>query len=200
MSLSLLNDIDDLLPAVPVLARRLEDVHVSCRDLGHDVSSMDTLLDEMIGSVDIMNQRLFRKKHESKAVVTPPAQGAIPPRINPLAGHAPVPAGMTLEDLKLHMDEILKCSLDAVSDKLSDRISGMLRDLGALSGAAREVKLQELKQSGEYDMVDFSTLSRYASKQVTSNLKDVGVDERESTNINSTLERLRQRRAGKPKV
>lgn len=200
MSATFRGDADDLLSAMPVLARRLEDVHVLRRDLDQEVSAVDIALDELIGLIEITQQRLERKKSEPRAVVPPPAPIVVSPPAAVVAPASPAPAGMTLEDFKLHMGEILKGSLDAVSDKLSDRISGMLKELGTLSGPAREIRIQEFKQSGEYDMVDFSSLYSRSAEQVTSNLTDVGVEEKETKGIDSTLERLRKMRAGKPKI
>ncbi|OGX20353.1 MAG: hypothetical protein A2Y04_06435 [Omnitrophica WOR_2 bacterium GWC2_45_7] len=103
---------------------------------------------------------------------------------------------MTLDEFKTHMGSILQGSLDAVSDKLTDKIAAMLKELGTLSGPAREIKIREYQQSGEYDTVDFSSL--YKNQEVQSNLGEVGVEEKESKGIESSLERIRQLR-GKPK-
>ncbi|MEI6437161.1 MAG: hypothetical protein WCO69_00250 [Candidatus Omnitrophota bacterium] len=219
MSAPAATDIDNLIASVPILARRLEDVHVRRRDLDQEVSTVDYSLDELLGLIAITNQRLARKKAEPRVPPPPPAPvvrlvvpeitstasvpaSIIPPPAPvapsaPLAGPGP---GMTLDDFKLHMGEILKGSLDAVSDKLSDRISGMLKELGTLSGPARAMRIEEFKQSGEYEMVDFSSLYAHSAEQVTSNLKDVGVEEKETKGVDSTLERLRKLRAGKPKI
>jgi len=200
MSATSRHDTEDLLSALPILARRLEDIHVLRRDLDHDIASVDLTLDELTGAIDMVNQRLTRKKNEPRVAIPPPAPVVVPAPAAPAVAAAPAPAAMTLEDFKLHMGEILKGSLDAVSDKLSDRISNMLKELGTLSGPAREMRIQEFKQSGEYDMVDFSSLYSHSAEQVTSNLKDVGVEEKETKSIDSTLERLRKMRANKPKI
>ncbi len=196
------NDAEALLLALPVFARRLEDVHVLRRNLDQEIASVDVSLEELLGVMALTHQRLERRANEPRSAAVSPVDAlavlAVPA---PTPASAPAPAaGMTLEDFKLHMGEILKGSLDAVSDKLSDRISGMLKELGTLSGPAREIRLQEFKQSGEYDMVDFSALYSHSAEQVTSNLTDVGVEEKETKGIDSTLERLRKMRAGKPRT
>ncbi|MBF0387262.1 MAG: hypothetical protein HQL20_05330 [Candidatus Omnitrophica bacterium] len=206
MSLLFNSETEDALAAVPVLARRLVDLRLLRRDFGQEMLGLDGSLEALMGQVNVTNLRLAQKHSEPRV----PAPAVVPdavllkapevPAAPPAAlAVAPAQPGMTLEDFKLHMGEILKGSLDAVSDKLSDRISVMLKELGTLSGPARAMRIEEFKQSGEYDMVDFSGLYSH-QPQVTSNLTDVGVDEKETKGVGSTLERLRKLRAGKPKI
>ncbi|MBF0594510.1 MAG: hypothetical protein HQL22_06050 [Candidatus Omnitrophica bacterium] len=215
MNAYLSSDTEDLLSALPILARRLDDVRAQRLEFERDLAATEASLDEFVGLVNITNLRLAQKHAEPKApppapvvpaapvshIVVPEimSTAAVPASIIPPAPAAPAAPGMTLEDFKLHMGEILKGSLDAVSDKLSTRISGMLKELGTLSGPAREVRIQQFQQSGEYDMVDFSSLYSSSQAKVTSNLTEVGVEEKETKSVNSTLDRLRKLRAGKGK-
>ncbi|HBR14192.1 MAG TPA: hypothetical protein DD723_01425 [Candidatus Omnitrophica bacterium] len=179
------NESDDPVAVLTRLVKQIDGIRQVRNELEEDLKRTELSLNEFIGSMDAVGQRLKRIKAE-------PSRAAAP---NPPPAPAS-PTGMTLDEFKTHMGSILQGSLDAVSDKLTDKIAAMLKELGTLSGPAREIKIREYQQSGEYDTVDFSSL--YKNQEVQSNLGEVGVEEKESKGIESSLERIRQLR-GKPK-
>ena len=187
---------DDPVAVLPQLSRRLDDIRASRNALDEEVMRAELSLNDFIASMDGVGQRLRRMKAEPKRPA-PFYQPLPPPVIAPPAA-AGVPAGMTLDEFKSHMGTLLQGSLDAVSDKLSGKIQGMLRDVRGLSGVARDVKLQEIKEAAEYEMVDFSSM--YTHEKLQSNLGEVGVEEKESKGIDANLERLRKLRGLKPKT
>ena len=181
----------DPLVLVPGLSLRLDAARQMRNELDEELTMAGLALNESIGALDVVGQRLRRMKAEPKhAAPAVPAPAAT-------AAPAAVPGGMTLDEFRSNMGTILQGSLDAVSNKLTDKISGMLKELGTLSGPAREIRIREFQQSGEYESVDFSSL--YKDQKVQSNLGEVGVEEKESKGIDANLERLRKMRAMKPK-
>jgi hypothetical protein len=102
---------------------------------------------------------------------------------------------MSLEDFKVFVERVLQGSLEAAEDKLSEKILSMIRKLKGLAGTEREAKIQEIKDAAESDIVDLSKL--YTYEEVQSNLGEVGVEEKESRGIESSLDKLRKLR-GKP--
>ena len=195
MSQEALNLQDDPVAVLPQLSRRLDDIRASRNALDEDVMRAELSLNDFIASMDGVGQRLRRMR----AVPARPAPFYQPPPPPVIVSPAAVasPAGMTLDEFKTHMGTLLQGSLDAVSDKLSGKIQGMLRDVRGLSGVARDVKMQEIKEAAEYEMVDFSSM--YAHEKLQSNLGEVGVEEKESKGIDANLERLRKLRGIKTK-
>ncbi|MBF0123395.1 MAG: hypothetical protein HQL21_08355 [Candidatus Omnitrophica bacterium] len=184
------NESDDPLVLLPALSKRLEGIRSLRNELDEDLMMAELSLNEFIGSLDAVGLRLKRiQAQPKKAVESSPL---------PVASAPAAPGGMTLDEFKTHMGSMLEGSLDKVSNKLSDKIQAMLKELGTLSGPAREVRIREYQESGEYASVDFSSL--YKDQKVQSNLGEVGVEEKETKSIDANLERLRKLRAlkGKP--
>ncbi len=196
MSTNHLDLTDDPVTALPLLAKRLDDIRVSRNALDEDLMLAELSLNDFIASMDGVGKRLKRMKTEPR--IPAPFYQPPPPPVIASPAAAATPAGMTLDEFKAHMGTLLQGSLDAVSDKLSGKIQGMLRDVRGLSGVARDVKLQEIKEAAEYEMVDFSSM--YSHEKLQSNLGDVGVEEKESKGIDANLERLRKLRGLKPKT
>ncbi|MBF0511161.1 MAG: hypothetical protein HQL13_02410 [Candidatus Omnitrophica bacterium] len=183
------------------LLQRIDAVRQARHDLNDELGVIELTLSESIGLVDVVALRVKNKRQETP-IVLPPAAGVVTPSAMPPLGQAkeqlPAQAGMTLDEFKTHMSAILQGSLDAVTEKLSDKIAGMLKELKTLSGPAREIKLRELKEAAEFESVDLSSL--YVHEKVQSNLEDVGVEEKESKGIDSTLEKLRRLKGLKTKT
>ncbi len=196
MSTNHLDLTDDPVTALPLLAKRLDDIRVSRNALDEDLMLAELSLNDFIASMDGVGKRLKRMKTEPR--IPAPFYQPPPPPVIASPAAAATPAGMTLDEFKAHMGTLLQGSLDAVSDKLSGKIQGMLRDVRGLSGVARDVKLQEIKEAAEYEMVDFSSM--YSHEKLQSNLGDVGVEEKESKGIDANLERLCKLRGLKPKT
>ncbi|MBF0571437.1 MAG: hypothetical protein HQL12_06145 [Candidatus Omnitrophica bacterium] len=194
------NTIDDPEVLVPRLFQRINATQQSRKELNDELMEMELLLGEFVGSMDVVTARVKNRIQEPRTVLPEPPVPAVPLSVPPaplVASPAAGQAGMTLEEFKTHMGAILQGSLDAVSEKLSDKIAGMLKELKGLSGPAREYKLQELKEAAEFESIDLSKL--YVHQEVQSNLEDIGVEEKESKGIDSTLEKLRRLKGLKPK-
>lgn len=186
-------DTADSLKLVPQLNQRLKDIQRSRTGLGQELAGLDATLDECIGSVDVAFQRLKALRAAPRGINQP----VVPPLIpSGPAAAAPAP-GMSLDDFKSYIEKLLQGSLEAASDKISDRIMHMLKELKGLAGSAREAKLQELREVAESEMVDLSQL--FTHEEVQSNLGEVGVEEKESKAIDSSLAKLRAMRGLKPK-
>ncbi|MBF0484778.1 MAG: hypothetical protein HQL25_08760 [Candidatus Omnitrophica bacterium] len=182
---------------VQKFSKKLDDIRLARHQIEGEFLTTDSSLNDFISSTDAVIQRLKTKKTEPRkpAAVAPTEIISVSP---PAAPAAPAAGqAMTLEDFKTHMGSILQGSLEAATDKISNRIQGMLKELKNLSGPAREAKYREIQQAAEFEMVDISML--YKHEQVQSNLGEIGVDEKESKSIDANLERLRKMRGLKPK-
>ncbi|MBF0330880.1 MAG: hypothetical protein HQL17_03005 [Candidatus Omnitrophica bacterium] len=191
------NDRDDPVALLPELSQRLDDVRQARNELDEELMNTELSINEFIGALDGVGQRLKRIKVEPKKAAS--VQSVTPSMpVEPSSSVISGSGGMTLDEFKSNMGTILQGSLDAVSDKLSGKIQAMLKELGTLSGPARDLRIQEYQQSGEYASVDFSSM--YKNQTVQSNLGEVGVEEKETKSIESSLERLRKMRGLKPKT
>ncbi|MBF0477934.1 MAG: hypothetical protein HQL26_00460 [Candidatus Omnitrophica bacterium] len=176
-------------------SKRLDDIRMARHQLDGEFLTTNTSLNDFISSTDAVIHRLMTKKAEPKKMTIVPSADVIssqPPLVAPAGGQA-----MTLEDFKTHMGSILQGSLEAATDKISNRIQGMLKELRGLSGPARDAKYREIQQVAEYEMIDISQL--YKHEEVQSNLGEIGVAETETKSIDANLERLRKMRGSKPK-
>ena len=171
----------DLVAMIPEFFSRLGDIKQSRRQLSEEFLKTEASIAEFMSSLDAVSQRL----KDMKTYLSPQQTKAVPF------------SGMSQDDFKGFIEKILQGSLEAVGDKISDRIMNMLRELKGLAGAEREAKIQQIKEAAESDMVDLSSL--YIHEKMQSNLSDVGVEEKESKGIESSLEKLRNLRSGKPK-
>ncbi|MBF0503589.1 MAG: hypothetical protein HQL14_00665 [Candidatus Omnitrophica bacterium] len=180
------------------LVQRIDQLRQSRYALDQELMETELLMGQFLGSLDVVTVRITNRLKEPQT--SAPVAPVVPPLVMPAPGtpvSAAPAAGMTLEEFKTHMAAILQGSLDAVSDKLSDKIAGMLKDLKTLSGPAREYKLREIQEAAGFESVDLSKL--YVHEDVQSNLGDIGVEEKESKGIDSTLEKLRRLKGLKSK-
>lgn len=159
---------------------RLSSIRQARGQLSEELTGLEASLGAFAGSLDTINQQFKVIK------ASPPAQQS---KINPAPGMSP-------EDFKAFVEKILQGSLEAVGDKLSDKILGMIRELKGLAGAERDAKIQQIKEAADGGVVDLSSL--FINEEVQSNLGEVGVEEKESKGIESSLEKLRKMR-GKTK-
>lgn len=174
-----INSNSDPLRLILQFNRRLNDFQRSRSEINQEVVLIGAKLDEFIGSIDTLSQRLETLKKQPKmsvAISTP---------------------GVSLDDFKIYIEKLLQGSLEAATDKISDRIMLMLKELKGLAGTAREAKIQEIREAAASEMVDLSTL--FTHEEAQSNLGEVGVEEKESKGIDSSLEKLRKMRGLKPK-
>lgn len=158
------------------LCRRMSNIKQSRCQLSDELSRIEATLNESMSAIDVVNQRLKDIK------LNPPAQQA-----------KSVPAlGMSPDDFKMLIEKTLQGSLDAAGDKLSDRIMKMIGELKGLAGTEREFKIRQIQEAADSDKVDLSGL--FISEEVQSNLGEVGVEEKESKGIESSLEKLKKMR------
>lgn len=168
------------------LNRQLSELQRYRVGVDRELVSIGTKLDEFIGSVETISQRFKELKMTRKAGPAAAAPGAGVPA-----------AGMSLDDFKVYIEKLLQGSLEAASDKISTRIMSMLKELKGLAGTAREAKILEIREIAASEMVDLSKL--FTHDEAQSNLGEVGVEEKESKAIDSSLEKLKKMRGLKPK-
>ncbi|MBF0217435.1 MAG: hypothetical protein HQL30_10630 [Candidatus Omnitrophica bacterium] len=177
----------DPLAAVAELRDRVEKTRDKRTALTEELDLIEGSLDGFIGNMELINRRL-KDMHGALAKV-------------PQAPEAPVkPAatgGISMDEFKTYFESMLKGSLESVSDKISDKMAKMLGELRGLAGPAREAKIREIEEATGFANIDFSKL--YQKSDVQSNIGDVGVEEKESKGIDSSLDKLRKMRGGKPK-
>ncbi|MBF0494126.1 MAG: hypothetical protein HQL28_03225 [Candidatus Omnitrophica bacterium] len=169
-----------------LLGDRLRAIKETREALCEDVILIETTLDGFIDSMETVNIRLREMR-----------KPAAPAQVPAATERGPGIQGMSVEDFKTYIEKLLQGSLEAVSDKISDRMVKMLGELKGLAGTAREAKIREIKEAADFENVDLSKL--YMHQEVQSNLSDVGVEEKESKGIDSSLEKLRKLRGLKPK-
>lgn len=151
--------------------------------LHEDLLGMETWLSQSLEDVTTVNTRLkelLAKKDISRMTVkTQPEPEALSEKSQPSA-----------EDFGKQMEKLLQGSLDALGDKISDKILNMMKELKTMSGPMRAQKISEIKAAADSELVDLSSL--FAFDTVESNIEEVGVDEKEVKGIDKSLERLRQ--------
>lgn len=99
-------------------------------------------------------------------------------------------------DQKLEKDQIKKEDLqsivDALGNKISDKLMNMIKELDGLPAPMKNAKLKEIQNLAETEQIDLSNL--YKHIDIKSNIGDVGIDEREVKGIDKNLEKLRELR------
>lgn len=174
------------------LNQRLGSFKESRLRLSQEIAAIGVVLDECIQSTEILPERL-RALRAAPSIDTEKTTGAGLPGQPALASG---PA-MSLEDFKGYIEKLLQGSVEAVGDKVSNKIAAMLKDLRSLSGAAREAKIQQIQDAAISESVDLSSLFKHEQENVQSNLGELGVEEKESKGIDSSIEKLRKMREKK---
>ena len=158
------------------LSRREEDIRTSQSELEKELLSLGAELDNFIGTTDSLKRRLEDFKSA------------------PEAGTAEEKPRMPGEEFKEVLERLLQGSLDQLGDKISQKILNKLKDLKGVSGPVKESKIRELKELADSEMLD---LSKLFSEKVKSNIRDIGVKEKETKGIDESLKKLREMREGK---
>lgn len=172
--------------------RQLSDFQRLRGSLEQEIVLIGITLDECIQDADDLSENLKTLKLNPKINAQKPAD-AVPP-VQPAV--SPV-QGMSIEDFKGYIEKLLQGSLETIGDKVSDRIMSMLKELKSLAGTDREAKIQQIRETAASEMADLSALFKH--EEIQSNLGELGIEEKESKGINSSLEKLREMRGFKPK-
>ena len=98
--------------------------------------------------------------------------------------------GAGLEEQMLKM---LQGTLDKFENKFSDRLMDMIKKMPA-TGAARDQQIREIKQVAIDENVDLSLL--FSSDDIKSNIDSVGIKEKETKSVDSSLDKLKKMRGG----
>lgn len=171
------------------ISQKITEIRHIQTDLNEQLLSIDNDLNRSLEDHYAINAKLkefLNKKRIEKAAAPMPIH-AEPMIQRPLA--QPLDATAQLEKL-------LQGSLDALGDKISDRLMGMLKELRSLPVEMRGERLHDIKQAADAELVDLSALYKY--QEVQSNIEQVGVDEKEAKGIDKNLEKLRKMRQKKP--
>jgi hypothetical protein len=173
----------DPIAMIPALSERLGLTRQSRGLLDGELLEIERLLGGLMETVDSVSRRLEDLK------ANPSHRRAVP-----AGGHEGAVLGpnISLDDFRGLVEKILQGSLESVGDKISARIVNMIRGLKGLGEQEREARIREIKEAADSQMVDLSSL--YAHKEVESNLDEIGVEEKESKGIESSLEKLRKLR------
>lgn len=149
-------------------------------------------LDGWLEKMCAVNMTLRDKLRSSKKISREAAPRAKPATSQALAR----PASAAVDDYKASIEKLLQGSLDALGDKLSDRIMNMLKEVKNLGGSMREAKMAEIRDAAQAERVDLASLFLY--EKVESNLGKEGlkVDEKKSRGIGSILEKLKKMKGG----
>lgn len=97
------------------------------------------------------------------------------------------------EDANEVLVKMMQTKLDALGDKISDRIAVLLSELKNTVGPAREAKIKEITEMAGPDIIDISKLF---DEKVISNIQEIGIEEKESKEVDKALEKLRKLRRG----
>ncbi len=167
-----INQVDDL-------TKRAKAVRQTQAELEEELLSIAAWLARFIDDTNSVNTRLKNILAES--------QEAKPKGIR---------KAVSDEDFKIHLEKLVQGSLDALGDKISDRVLNMLKELKGMTGPGRETKIREIKDAAESELVDLSRL--FLHEKIESNIEEIGIDEKESKGIDKSLRHLRRMRGGRP--
>lgn len=181
-------------------AVRVNKIRESYDSLDKEMIYVESLLGELLREADEVNSRVHQAKSEAASIELEPKQARAPaekeePKSEPPAAAAaaiPTPAVPVDENFKGDIEKLLQGSMDHLEDRLSQRILNMLKDLKVASGPARETKFREVREAVSNESVDLSGLFKH--EKIESNIGDIGIEEKESQGIQSSLERLRKMR------
>jgi len=166
---------------IQTINSKINSIKKSQEELHQEVISMETLLNKSSDNMKTVNIRLkdLLSKKSSSDKPIPSAASNTSPDV----------------DMNAQLEKLLQGSLDALGDKLSDKMLNMMSELKTLSGPMRTVKMREIKETADAELVDLSSL--FAHQEVQSNIEDVGVDEQEVKGMDSSLDKLRAMRKKK---
>jgi hypothetical protein len=146
--------------------------------------------------LDRLEERIDRRIVQLDAM----ARGLMPKDVPQASSEAQAAAGspggfLTEESFKAQMEKFLQSSFESMGDKLSGKLSGLLKDLKTVSGPVRESRMREIHQVAAEENIDLSGL--FGFQKVDSNIEEIGVNEKKAKSIDKSLERLRKMREGK---
>ncbi|MBF0384238.1 MAG: hypothetical protein HQL27_00050 [Candidatus Omnitrophica bacterium] len=180
----------DLNTAIKSISQKISDLQESQKELAGQLSSLEPLLNKSLENQFAVNSKIKTYIDRRRLERAYPQGTTTAPEIaiQKTESH-------TLDTSSL--EKLLQGSLDALGNKISDKLMGMLRELKSLPADVRYSRMQEIKQAADAELVDLSALYKY--NEVQSNIEEVGVEEKETKGIDKNLERLRKLRQGKGK-
>lgn len=165
--------------------------------LDEETLSVGAMLDKFSTEMDSVNTQLKGLRSNKTAATTQPAEPVEESIQKEQRAEEARPSVVDTEKLEKSLEKLLQGSLDALGDKISDRLLNMMKEFKGLAGPGREDKIKEIKAVADTELVDLSSL--FMNVKVKSNIQEVGVDEREAKGIDKSLKKLRQMRKKKNK-
>ncbi len=187
------------------IAERVEEISRFQTEAKAKLRDLDVELGEWFAAICdaniLLGEKLkSRNARAARTQVAAPAAPVVPVvPAAPLAPAAPVTVGQnqpTGEDYKASIEKLLQGSIDALGDKLSDKILGMLKDLRTMSGPVREAKMSEIWSTAQSEHVDLAGM--FLHEKVESNLGSEGlkIEEKKTQGIGSILDKLKKMKGG----
>lgn len=155
-------------------------------------SELDKWLEEMCSANVELRERLKAKPQAFGSDQT--AHAEVPPATLTLPSAAFAPS--LSDDYKVSIEKLLQGSMEALGDKLSDKILGMLKELKTMAGPMREAKMMEIHNMAQAEHVDLAAL--FLHEKVESNLGKDGlkIEEKKTKGIGSILDKLKKLKGG----
>ena len=150
-----------------------------------EICNANILLSEKLRAHTV---RATRQNSDAPVVLAPAVASAAP-----ITAAQAQPAG---EDYKASIEKLLQGSMDALGDKLSDKILGMLKELRTMAGPVREAKMSEIWTAAQSEHVDLASM--FLHEKVESNLGGEGlkIEEKKTSGIGSILDKLKKMKSG----
>lgn len=136
---------------------------------------------------------LLSNKRKARGPAAPPPKAGPQPAAAQVLAAQGQPTG---EDYKASIEKLLQGSIDALGDKLSDKIVGMLKELKTMAGPVREAKISEIWNAAQSEHVDLAAM--FLHEKVESNLGADGlkIEEKKTQGIGSILDKLKKLKGG----
>ncbi|MBF0521926.1 MAG: hypothetical protein HQL24_02600 [Candidatus Omnitrophica bacterium] len=177
----------DLNILIQNLSENVVEIKKTQMELNDELLSIERDLNKSLEDQAAINTKLKEVVLQKRIEKSTPQIPVVAPEVVIQKAEHPQPIDTTAQ-----LEKLLQGSLDALGDKISDRLMGMLKELKSLPIEVRATRIHEIKQAADAELVDLSAL--YKHQEVESNIEEVGVDEKEAKGIDKNLERLRKLR------
>ncbi len=165
-------------PVIQNFVNRVSTLKQSRNELNEELLSLGTQSDKLIHEMNTVNTDLEELKSRKPDMPLKSAeQEPQPPEAN--------------------FEKVLQGSLDALGDKLSDKLLNMMNELKSMVGPKRTGMMKKIKAAADFELVDLSNL--FAHDEIKSNIQEIGIDEKEAKGIDKSLEKLQQMKRDKEK-
>lgn len=180
------------------LKKRAEGVRQSQDELDGDRRFVETWLENSTKEMDSLNSRLTEmKSHVAAAQPSPEKVSSEKEFLTLVQESLDKKTQPSAQDFTAQLEKLLQGSLDALGDKISDKIANLLKELKTTSGPVREAKMREIQEAAEEDQVDLSKL--FLFEKVESNIETLGIQEQETKGVGNILDKLRKLKGIKDK-